>query len=91
MKVRRILAEENERLALRDPIGRIWIEYGCEKGGKIITVYPAQAAMENDPIYGRSEGANSMGRGRAGRVATPWRPVFAGDLATHRYQAGSED
>jgi hypothetical protein len=88
MKVRRILREENERLVSPS---QIWYEYGCEVDGKVVCVYPSQAAMENDPIFGRHGDAHSVARGRCGPAATPWRPVFAGDLATHRYQAGSED
>lgn len=73
------------------PAGMTRIAYGCEKGGKVITEYPTEAAMLHDPIFVRSEGAHSVGRleesdGKGGWiVVSAWRPVFTGDLATFRY------
>lgn len=69
-----------------------WIQYGCRFQGHVITIYPSVAAMENDPIFTRGNGARSVGREmRGGLPVSGWRPVFSGDLATHRYQAGSDD
>jgi hypothetical protein len=69
-----------------------WIQYGCRFNGEVINTYPTQAAMENDPIFVRGNGARSVGRDMVGgQPVSEWRPVFAGDVATHRYQAGSEE
>jgi hypothetical protein len=72
-----------------------WIQYGCMRNGEITFIYSTDASMGNDPIYGRSDGASSRGRlmegtGRNARPISDWRPVYNGDLATHRYSP-SED
>jgi hypothetical protein len=68
-----------------------WIQYACRKRGRIIFLYSTDASMGNDPIYGRSEAATSVGRLMVGdRPVSNWRPVYNGDLATHRYSP-SED
>lgn len=73
------------------PTPQRWIQYACQKRGEIVEVYTTDASMGNDPIYGRSEGARSVGRLMLGdQPISNWRPVFNGDLATHRYSP-SED
>lgn len=76
------------RLPPRARPERQWIQYGCRwPDGRPMIIYPSQAAMFNDPVFGRNGGAENVGRLMLGsRPITPWRRTYTGDARTHRMQ-----